>query len=50
MTANRKIVSQPRKVISESLASEQRVEQVYANQRRRDQPEQVGAAHIASMP
>src|SRR5579884_2818279 len=50
ITTNRKIVSQPRNVISEPLPPQQRVQEIHANDRRSDQPEQVSAAHIASIP
>jgi hypothetical protein len=50
MAAKAKMVSQPRRVISELLPSEQRVEEVDTDHCRGDQAEQVSAAHIASIP
>src|ERR1019366_678581 len=46
IAANRKIVSQPAKVISELLPTDQRVEEVGDHEHGDDQAEEVGAAHV----
>src|SRR5690348_6826654 len=50
---NRKMVSQPETVTvapSELLSAQQRVEEINADEGRNDQPEQISATHIRSIP
>src|SRR5579884_1342979 len=50
IAAKPKMVSQPRKVISELLSPQQRVEVLDADHQRGDQAEHLGAAHIRLIP